>query len=279
MSMRALKDVMPGEFQGGEYRDAASYKHRDVQVVAVYEGDKRRWPGKEKNVMLWASLVNGRAVGFNENVSRGWSFPLIKFNDPKLSEMLTADSVAKAIGIPTKEWPGKCYQIACAMLKANLVKGRACYGHYLGDMSKSELFAGRAFTHHGWIETPDGGIVDPTRWVFDAVDPYIFESKSIPNEYDEGGNKLLLMTQRPVPDHEPEGRVTAIPDGEGKDLMMALMGRKEPQSNLCLAEEIWLGNLSLMVLKEQAALLYQTLVDMGCRAMIPYDNRLKILGK
>lgn len=33
------------------------------------------------------------------------------------------DAVAKAIGIPTAEWPGRCHEIACAMLRAGLVPG------------------------------------------------------------------------------------------------------------------------------------------------------------
>lgn len=34
--------------------------------------------GKHKNVMNWWLLDNGYAVGFNENPSFGWSFPIIK---------------------------------------------------------------------------------------------------------------------------------------------------------------------------------------------------------
>jgi hypothetical protein len=276
MTIRTLKDVMPCEFTGGEYRDSAAYKHRDVQVISVYAGDQRRWPGKQRNVMLWVSLVNGRAIGFNENPARGWSFPVIRFSDTKA---LDAQVVAQAIGIPTDKWAGNCYQIACAMLTAKLLKGRACYGHYLGDMSKSELFNGRVFTHHGWIETPDGGIVDPTRWVFDNVQPYIFQAAKIPKEYDEGGNRLLLAKQRPAPSHNTAERLTAMPEGEGRGLILALLGRTEPQTELCLSELFWLGNLSLLVLKDSAKLLYTALLEMDCKAMIPYDNRLKVLGQ
>ena len=40
-------------------------------------GDKR-WPSKEKFVFNWVILENNIAIGWNENPSRGWSFPVKK---------------------------------------------------------------------------------------------------------------------------------------------------------------------------------------------------------
>jgi hypothetical protein len=76
-----LRDSMPHEFVGGEYHDTQAYGMRDVPVVReVYARDYfTKWPGKQKNVYFWVVLANGKAVGFNENPSKGWSFPVITF--------------------------------------------------------------------------------------------------------------------------------------------------------------------------------------------------------
>ncbi len=71
---KTLKDTMPHEFMG--YIDASAYKLRDVNVVSEHYSDKKPWPGKHKNVMFWVILENGKAVGWNENPGKGWSFPV-----------------------------------------------------------------------------------------------------------------------------------------------------------------------------------------------------------
>lgn len=51
-----------------------------LRVVKEYEvGERgwRSWKGREKNVKFWCILENGNCVGFNENVSIGWSFPIL----------------------------------------------------------------------------------------------------------------------------------------------------------------------------------------------------------
>jgi hypothetical protein len=73
---KTLQDAMPHEFSG--YMDVPSYKFRDVPVKKEYDGTRFRWPGVQKNVYFWVELENGYAVGWNENPSKGWSFPLVK---------------------------------------------------------------------------------------------------------------------------------------------------------------------------------------------------------
>jgi hypothetical protein len=79
-----LAETMPYEFTGAEYQDTPAYKLKDERVAAVYSLSSNEetakwkpWPGKEKYVYFWVLLVNGKAVGFNENPSRGWSFPVV----------------------------------------------------------------------------------------------------------------------------------------------------------------------------------------------------------
>lgn len=71
-----LKEVLPREFMGGGYVDSPAMKHCDVLVTAKRIGD---WPGREKFVTIWYVLANGYAVGWNENTSRGWSFPVFRY--------------------------------------------------------------------------------------------------------------------------------------------------------------------------------------------------------
>lgn len=76
--MATLREVLPHEFMI-EYTDTRAYKLRDVEVVAEHDGSAKRWPGRERNVLNWYVLASGHAVGWNENPSRGWSFPVIRY--------------------------------------------------------------------------------------------------------------------------------------------------------------------------------------------------------
>ena len=74
--MKTLKDVLPPEFMGGSYDAAPAFKLANVRVAREHEFS---WPGRHKHVCYWCELENGKAVGWNENPSHGWSFPVIKF--------------------------------------------------------------------------------------------------------------------------------------------------------------------------------------------------------
>lgn len=82
--MKTLLDCMPYEFEQS-FDDTPAYKNKDVEVVAEHcmhddDGSRpwKRWPGIHKNVTYWVELANGKAVGWNENPSKGWSFPVVK---------------------------------------------------------------------------------------------------------------------------------------------------------------------------------------------------------
>lgn len=72
---KTLKDVMPRELV--EWDNTPAYKLRDVEVKAEHNLCSKKWPGPQKHVYNWCELVNGKAVGWNENPSRGWSFPVV----------------------------------------------------------------------------------------------------------------------------------------------------------------------------------------------------------
>jgi len=77
-----LADVLPDEFMQGEYENSPAMRYAFVDVVAKYLSRDRPWPGEHKFVTVWFVLANNKAVGWNENPSRGWSFPVINYNEP-----------------------------------------------------------------------------------------------------------------------------------------------------------------------------------------------------
>lgn len=80
---KLLRDAMTFMVNTGEYTETKAYQMLDLKVVAEFdianETTWKRWPGPHRNVLFWVVLENGKAVGFNENVARGWSFPVIKY--------------------------------------------------------------------------------------------------------------------------------------------------------------------------------------------------------
>ena len=79
---KRLVDVLPPEFMNGEYEDSPAMPFAFMDVVAEYRDD-RPWPGNHRYVKTWFVLANGKAVGWNENPSRGWSFPVINYQEPR----------------------------------------------------------------------------------------------------------------------------------------------------------------------------------------------------
>lgn len=194
-----------------------------------------------------------------------------KYNfDPKI--------VAEQISIPLNKWEGNCYGIACQMLIHDVLEGRPCYGHYHGAVAPDTLFSGRQIVRHGWIETKDGYIVDPTRWAFENVEPYIFtKKKTLAKEYDEGGQKLLKLNMAPAPEHDALKAVCTIDDESMSFFISSMLKRKKIQNQLTVAECHWLGKLPLDVLGDNAKKLYQFMIDKKEGAWIPFDNKLKVM--
>lgn len=69
-----------------EWDNCVVAKYYDVEVVQEFHSvpnnfgkPVKPWPGPSKNVYCWVVLANGKAVGWNENPSKGWSFPVVTF--------------------------------------------------------------------------------------------------------------------------------------------------------------------------------------------------------
>ena len=81
---KTLRDWLPSEFfseyMGTPAADllSASVTH---EIRGSFRGADLPWPGKHKNINVWCLLETGHAVGWNENPSTGWSFPVIKVSE------------------------------------------------------------------------------------------------------------------------------------------------------------------------------------------------------
>lgn len=175
-----------------------------------------------------------------------------------------------AIG-PAHTWAGNCFGVADALVKAGLIEGSAVYGHFHGHIDQGSMFHGIGLVHHGWIVTPDHFVIDPTRWEFEQVPPYLFLGEPEHEDYDEGGQRWRIKLLVPPPVYEP-GRDSRIhehlPPG-AIQAMSALVGKEPPWS---IPQTMWLGCRPLAHLGLWADELYTALEDEELGAFIPVDN-------
>lgn len=181
-----------------------------------------------------------------------------------------AREVAEQIGIPLNRWPGNCFAVAKAMERKGLVRGQAVYGLWLGRVAPGSLFHGNPIIQHGWLKEPDGTVIDPTRFEFEQVAPYIFVG---PNNglYDEGGNTLLRDFETACPAFDAGQRIVHLELPAAAQLWLA--GHTRTTTIVTVDQAFWLGNLSLMTLGDHAESLYRALIAAGYGEAIPLDNR------
>lgn len=197
------------------------------------------------------------------------------------------DCVA-AIKIPAARWAGRCHEISGKLLNSPKldIKGQLLYGHYWGPIAIKSIFKGQPFSRHGWIKLDDGRIFDPTRWVFEAVHPYIHVGFDDEEEYDPGGNKLRTRLLRPPPLHEDGDSDQRIDFRHPKigafvvDLFCEALHwpRNGRFIRLTANQLIWLGSLPLTMLGDRAKDIYKALIKAGRGVCIPFDNRQMIIG-
>jgi len=198
--------------------------------------------------------------------------PLVKLQLD--TRKLDPEKLAKAIDWPVAEWPGNCYGVAAAIVKAGLVEGVAVYGHWLGPVHPDGYFGDRTglpVVQHGWILSPEGEIIDPTRWVFENVQPYIYVGRN-DAAYDEGGNAVRewLLSPCPAPTGERKFTLTLGPTVLRK--VQKLLG---DQSTSFTNEQVfWLANLPYDRLRPFAPEIYAAFKEHEhIEAYIPIDNR------
>lgn len=183
----------------------------------------------------------------------------------------------------TAQWPKRCYEVAAALLDTGLLAaaevqaGRfmLCYGMYHGHVAASSPFAGRGrgMSRHGWLETVDGIVVDPTNWVFTSTKPLIHVDRI--GDYDLGGTRTRMAYRghRPAFDAAEEQRLI----GDARTIAAAakLLGDADlaERGTIGKAQAFWLSGLHLEALGMDAPDIYLMLEDSGHAGTVPTDHR------
>lgn len=122
--------------------------------------------------------------GFREGVSQAESRRLAAVRshcaaDPELARLMKMppEAIAQAIDFPLDDWAGNCFAVACQINERLGLGFKPQYGHFRGWVSPLSMFTSReralGWCNHGWPVTGAGVVVDPTRFVFEAKEPYI----------------------------------------------------------------------------------------------------------
>lgn len=194
--------------------------------------------------------------------------------------------VAKKIEVPISKWPGNCAWIANLMLAHKLVpSGVAVRGNWIGPITTKNHFKDRPFTGHTWIQTPDGTIVDPTRWAFSENAPAEIYVGPNDGNYDIGGNIIRHMNRRPFPEFDEaaaEWLDLTIGAAERIAMVVASNGGINNLSDwTCQFSKdqlFWISNLDPADLGEYAKEIYLSLSAIHWEAAIPFDNWNMIVG-
>lgn len=221
----------------------------------------------------------------------------------------------KAIGEPASAWVSRCYEISCKIVEAKLVRGEAVYGHWTGPVHKDSHFARYAsapFIRHGWILLEDGRVLDPTRWVFEAAEPYLFVAEPPDHwsvtpcancgllkeehrdggpedqcemfeveqwPYDEGGDKMRQALERERPRPIPQGPRKKVKLDKAKAWVAGVLDDPDP-TKLTDNQLFYLANLSYATIKgyvgpEGVREIYTAIADRTDTSIcwIPIDNQ------
>lgn len=247
----------------------------DALNTALAENDGQ-WSGRADNIQMDIADV--------EHDIRELEKPV----DPNLWEPPTIEVCAKAIKIPVRKWPGKCYGISLAICHVKRLKipGRPVYGAWDGPVHRDSLFAGKILVNHGWIALEDGRILDPTRWVFECNDPYLFCGVDT-DSYDLGSNRRKERFLQPPPKKVKDQKQYSLnfkSFDTARFVLEIFQGAVKPADlkgwrvKLTHPQVLWLASYPLHLLGAHAGAIYLAAIDAGHPAAIPLDNREAVLG-
>lgn len=194
-------------------------------------------------------------------------------------DLPTATAVGDAIGLPVKGWKGKCFAVSVAALESGILDEFQekhgtlfpAYGMYDGPLAAGR----RPFNRHGWLESVEGHVVDPTRWVFTDEYPHLWAGRI--DDYDLGGMRLR-SGHRPTVPPRPEGTPIRLGINDRKDLMAfdrVLRRSNVSGTGMISANELhWLLTCPLEQLGKDADLFIRTADRLGLSGLVPIDTRL-----
>lgn len=204
----------------------------------------------------------------------------------KLDPNKILQGLVKKVG-PTERWKGQCFALASQAVNHKLVPGTAVYGMWHGPIAKGSYFEERGsqipFVNHGWVVLPDGQVCDPTRWVFENVEPYVYIGAS--DHYDEGANRLREHVRPPSFDAEEqtvqiEQHVLAKDPWNFLEKLLRLdqlfSDEDYEAGTVTIPQLFWVGNRPPQELGEHAPAIYAAIKKLGYGAAIPFDNQLMV---
>ncbi len=183
-------------------------------------------------------------------------------------EDLTIEAIEEYYELPAEKWHGRCSELAHAAIGV-LEQGHYAYGHYLGHVDPDGHWGDRGLHRHGWVLLDDGRIVDPTRWSFENVKPYIYIGDN-DADYDEGGNRLRGALARPCPSAK-DGELANLEEVMASAMLFEHL-TSTPFAEMTRAQAVWVANLSYADLGFAVASIYETLITNGMKVFIPVDN-------
>lgn len=193
----------------------------------------------------------------------------------KKQKPIPVGRVERMIERPTEDWKGACHQISALLLDRGVCEGKLRYGHYLGYIAPTSIFAkvDVGFCRHGWIEQKDGTIVDPTRWVFEDAKPYIYIGANN-NEYEFGGNEMRKVDGAP----EPSGKMSTVKVSKAllKQLQEIFGCEFQVSDNgtieMAVNQLFWLANANPKILGKVVKEMYEEFDRLDMGAFVPCDN-------
>lgn len=183
----------------------------------------------------------------------------------------------------TAQWPSRCYEVAQALLGTGLLAAAEvqsgplmlCYGMYHGHVARDSPFAGRGrgMSRHGWLESADGIVIDPTRWVFTSEPPALHVDTI--GDYDLGGTRTRMPHRARRPGFDEDGATTIDADPATMAATARLLGdaAMTERGTIGRAQAFWLSGLHLEALGAEAPAIYLMLEDSGHAGTVPTDHR------
>lgn len=193
--------------------------------------------------------------------------------------IISVNEVARLIGLAPDQWKGQCYVIAkmcIEMVLTEVTGAKLRYGHYTGPISHRSMFRTNikaGFCQHGWVELPDGQVYDPTRWVFEDRNPYIYVGSA--DQYDIGGQAIRNKFRGPAPAHDLTGKQVVLPlDEISMGIARSMLNDMRPDGGFDMYQVWWLATEDPKRMGvEFSKKFYKALDETGNLPLVPIDNR------